>query len=107
MPNWPRTSPTCARPGRASSRLPAQPPPTLLHQDLNLLQRVLRDLAGEATQSIRIDSREQFDALLAFGQEFMPSAVGKLQHYKGERPIFDLYGVDEEIAPRRWADGWT
>jgi Ribonuclease G/E len=75
-----------------------QPPMTLLHQDLNLLQRVLRDLVGEQTQSIRIDSREQFDKLMAFGKEFMPSAATKLQLYKGERPIFDLYAVDEEIA---------
>ena len=73
-------------------------PTSLLHQDLSLLQRVLRDLAGEATQTIKVDSREQFDILLAFGREFMPSATGKLQHYKGERPIFDLFGVDEEIA---------
>ena len=75
-----------------------QPPLTLLHQDLDLLQRVLRDLVGEHTQSIRIDSLEQFQRLRAFGQEFMPAAAGKLQHYKGERPIFDLYAVDEEIA---------
>ncbi|MCB2003826.1 MAG: ribonuclease G [Burkholderiaceae bacterium] len=74
------------------------PPGSLLHQDLSLIQRVLRDLTGESTQSIRVDSREQFDQLMAFGRAFMPSAVGKLQHYKGERPIFDLYGVDEEIA---------
>ena len=73
-------------------------PGSLLHQDLSLLQRVLRDLTGEGTQSIRVDSREQFDILHSFGSEFMPSAVAKLQHYKGERPIFDLYGIDEEIA---------
>ena len=79
----------------ASLRLP---PPSLLHQDLNLLQRVLRDLVGESTQTIRVDSREQFDALHAFGAEFMPQAAKKLQHYKGERPIFDLFSVDEEIA---------
>jgi len=79
----------------ASVRLPAQ---SLLHQDLNLLQRVLRDLVGESTQTIRVDSREQFDALKAFGSEFMPMAAEKLQHYKGERPIFDLYSIDEEIA---------
>ena len=78
-----------------STRLP---PMSLLHQDLSLLQRVLRDLAGEDTQSIRIDSREQFEALQKFGREFMPKAVGKLQLYKGERPIFDLFNVDEEIA---------
>ena len=73
-------------------------PGSLLHQDLSLLQRVLRDLTGEWTQSIKVDSREQFDLLMAFGREFMPSATGKLQHYRGERPIFDLYGIDEEIA---------
>ncbi|MBI5279202.1 MAG: ribonuclease G [Burkholderiales bacterium] len=73
------------------------PPPSLLHQDLNLLQRVLRDLVTDETQSIRIDSREQFMLLEQFGQEFMPSAAARLQLYKGERPIFDLYSVDEEI----------
>ncbi len=79
----------------ASVRLPAQ---SILHQDLSLLQRVLRDLVSEGTQTIRVDSREQFDALKAFGAEFMPMAVEKLQLYKGERPIFDLYSIDEEIA---------
>jgi ribonuclease G len=79
----------------ASTRLPPQ---SLLHQDLNLLQRVLRDMVGEATQTIRVDSREQFDGLKAFGAEFMPMAAEKLHHYKGERPIFDLYSIDEEIA---------
>ncbi|MFM8611067.1 MAG: ribonuclease G [Burkholderiaceae bacterium] len=74
------------------------PPKSLLHQDLSLLQRVLRDIAAEHTHSIRIDSREQFEALRAFGQEFMPAAAAKLQLYKGERPIFDLYSIDEEIA---------
>jgi ribonuclease G len=74
------------------------PPMSVLHQDLNLLQRVLRDLVGESTQSIRIDSKEQFALLKTFGQEYMPAAVPKLQLYKGERPIFDLYSIDEEIA---------
>ncbi len=93
---------TWARIRDAATRLP---PASLLHQDLNLLQRVLRDLVGEGTQTIRLDSREQFEHLLAFGREFMPSAAEKLQHYKGERPIFDLFSIDEEIAragaPRR------
>jgi ribonuclease G len=75
-----------------------QPAKTLLHRDLNLLQRVLRDLVSEGTQSIRIDSKEQFESLLTFGSEFMPSAAEKLQWYKGERPIFDLFSVDDEIS---------
>ncbi|MBE7939310.1 MULTISPECIES: ribonuclease G [Ramlibacter] len=86
---------TWARIRTASTTLP---PGSLLHQDLSLLQRVLRDLVTEQTQNIRIDSHEQFAILQAFGREFMPAAVGRLQHYKGERPIFDLFNIDEEIT---------
>jgi ribonuclease G len=74
------------------------PPGSLLHQDLSLGQRVLRDLAHEHTQAIRVDSRLQFEALQAFGAHFMPQAAQKLVHYSGERPIFDLYNIEEEIA---------
>lgn len=74
------------------------PPGSLLHQDLNLMQRVLRDWVGEATQSIRIDSSEQFRHLSQFGTEYMPGAVSRLEHYKGEKPIFDLYHIDEEVS---------
>ena len=86
---------TWARIKEASLKLPAR---SLLHQDLDLLQRVLRDLVGDHTQTIRLDSMEQFQRLRAFGVEFMPAAAGKLQHYKGERPIFDLYSIDDEVA---------
>src|SRR4029450_1443406 len=86
---------TWARVREAATRLPAT---SLLHQDLSLLQRGLRDLVGETPQTIRIDSHEQFSHLQAFGREFMPQAAERLQLYKGERPIFDLYSIDDEIA---------
>lgn len=79
----------------ASVTLPAK---SMLHTDLNLLQRVLRDLVSDETQSIRIDSHEQYQALAMFGRDYMPVAAEKLQLYKGERPIFDLYNIDEEVA---------
>ncbi len=78
---------------RAHTRAPMQ----LLHQDLGLTERVLRDLSNEATQTIRIDSRQQCDALKRFAETFMPSAGAKLELYQGERPIFDLYGIEDEI----------
>lgn len=71
--------------------------PALLHQDLNLAQRVLRDMADEHTENIRIDSHEQYNALLEFAHVNMPETVDKIQHYSGERPIFDLYNIDYEI----------
>ena len=86
---------TWVRIKQASLRLPAA---SILHEDLSLLQRVLRDMVLEGTQTIRIDSREQFESLKAFAVEFMPATVQRLQLYSGERPIFDLFNIDEEIA---------
>ena len=86
---------TWARIKDAALRLP---PTSVLHQDLSLLQRVLRDMVLENTQSIRIDSREQHDKLTVFATEFMPATLQRLQLHSGERPIFDLFNIDEEIA---------
>ena len=79
-------------------RAMSRPAGSLLHQDLSLAERVLRDIASEGTQSIRIDSKTQYESLRAFGDNYAPGSVAKLEHYRGERPIFDLYNVDEEIA---------
>jgi ribonuclease G len=76
----------------------SKPPGTLLHEDLNLAERVLRDMACDTTQAIRIDSKLQFDALKLFGEAYTPGSASKLELYKGERPIFDLFGIEEEIA---------
>jgi ribonuclease G len=76
----------------------AMPTGSLLHQDLSLAQRVLRDLSNEATHTIRIDSKLQCEALKRFGETYTPGTVAKLDHYKGERPIFDLFGIEEELA---------
>jgi ribonuclease G len=72
-------------------------PAALLYQDLNLSQRVLRDFANEETARILIDSRETFQKVEAFALEFMPAVATRLEHYAGERPLFDLYSVEEEI----------
>ena len=74
------------------------PPKSVVHQDLNLLQRVMRDLVSDQTQSIRLDTQLQYEKLIAFSKEFMPAAAEKLHHYKGERPIFDLFNIDDEIG---------
>jgi ribonuclease G len=71
--------------------------PVQLHHDLTLAQRVLRDLAGQETSRIVLDSRENFQKLSAFAHEFMPQLAPLLSHYTGERPLFDLYAVEEEI----------
>jgi ribonuclease G len=72
-------------------------PPALLYQDLSLAQRVLRDIVSEHTAVVRVDSRENFQKLLAFAQTYMPNVLSRLEHYTGERPLFDLYNVEPEI----------
>jgi ribonuclease G len=72
-------------------------PPKLLYQDLSLAQRVLRDMVSENTAVVRIDSRENHQKLDAFAQAYMPRLRAKLEHYTGERPLFDLYDVESEI----------
>jgi ribonuclease G len=74
-----------------------QPAPRLLFQDLSLAQRVLRDFVHDETSAIQVDSRENFLKLHEFATAFTPSVLTRLQHYTGERPLFDLYGVEEEI----------
>jgi Rne/Rng family ribonuclease len=46
---------------------------------------------------VRVDSRETFDRILDFAGRFMPDLAERVEHYPGERPIFDLYGVEDEI----------
>ncbi len=72
-------------------------PAKLLYQDLSLAQRVLRDMVTKDTASVKVDSRENFQKLTAFAEKYMPQVRGRLEHYTGERPLFDLYNVETEI----------
>jgi ribonuclease G len=72
-------------------------PPTMLYQELSLAQRVLRDFVNPETSRIVIDSRENFQKLTAFAAEYMPIVAPLLFHHTGERPLFDLHGVEDEI----------
>ena len=71
--------------------------PSLLYQDLSLAERVLRDLAGEETTQIRVDSAENYEKLNTFASNYMPNVLGKLTLHRGERALFDLFDVDTEI----------
>ena len=69
----------------------------VVYEDLPLALRALRDLVGNEVEKVRIDSRETYQRALAFAEAFIPEAAGRIEHYPGERPIFDLYGVEDEI----------
>ncbi len=68
-----------------------------IYEDLPLPLRAVRDLMRKEVEQVRVDSREAFDRLTAFARQFMPALAERIEHYSGERPIFDLYGVEDEI----------
>jgi ribonuclease G len=68
-----------------------------IYEDLSLPLRALRDLMRPSVETVRIDSRETLERARAFVQRFMPELANRVEHYSGERPIFDLYGVEDEI----------
>jgi ribonuclease G len=72
-------------------------PLALLYQDLNLSLRVLRDFAHEDTGRIYVDSNETHQAMCHFARLFTPNVVPRLAHYQGERPLFDLHNVEDDI----------
>ena len=69
----------------------------LIHEDLSLPLRVLRDLVTGDVEQILVDSEEDFDAMNEFAETFLPELVSKLERYKRRRPIFDLHGIEDEI----------
>ena len=69
----------------------------LLYQDLNLATRVLRDLVTESTERIIVDSRETHQKMVEFAEKYTRRALTILEQYSGERPLFDLFGAEDEI----------
>lgn len=75
-----------------------KPAPSLLYQDLSLAQRVLRDMVHQTTDAIEIDDEKSYAELVEFAERFVPDVRGHLKLYRGERPLFELHGIEEEIA---------
>jgi ribonuclease G len=71
--------------------------PAPLYQDLTLSLRVLRDFVNDDCERILVDSRENFQKMQAFANEYIQRFSGRVQHYTGDRPLFDLFGVEDEI----------
>ena len=69
----------------------------VVHKDLPLYLRTLRDMVDDDLEKIRVDSRESYCTMMEFAATYVPEVEEKIEHYPGERPIFDLHGVEDEI----------
>jgi len=72
--------------------------PAVVYEDLSLQLRTMRDLINPTIERIRIDSKEAFQQVHNFVKMLVPEVVGRVEYYLGERPIFDLFGVEDEIS---------
>jgi len=71
--------------------------PSAVHSELNLYLRVMRDYVDNEVEKIHIDSKEAYQNMKKFARNFMPEVAKRLYYYPGERPVFDVYGVEEEV----------
>jgi ribonuclease G len=73
-------------------------PGSVVHEDLPLSLRVLRDELSGGVSRVLVDSAREYARMREFAAAFMPEAAGVIELYPGPRPLFDLNGVEEEIA---------
>jgi ribonuclease G len=80
--------------------------PSLVHKDLDLVQRLLRDQLSDDFESIRVDSEEEYQAIVEFVNRIQPRLVRRVKLYTKDQPILEAYGVqteiDKAIKPRVW-----
>jgi len=72
-------------------------PGSIIHEDLPLSIRTLRDMVGKETNLVKVDSRETYQKMTEFARRYIPDMPAKIEHYPGERPLFDLHNIDGEI----------
>jgi ribonuclease G len=73
-------------------------PGTIVHEDLPLPLRILRDELSRDVSRVLVDSADEHARMSAFAAEFMSARAARLELHAGPRPIFDLHGIEEEIA---------
>ena len=74
------------------------PPASLLHQDLSLAQRVLRDMVTPTTNQVLVDSRTVYAELLEWANTYTPSVLERIHHHSSERALFDTANIEDEIV---------
>jgi ribonuclease E len=71
--------------------------PALIYHDLNLIERVLRDQVTDNFSAIWVDSETEYERVLRFLQRFQPSLIRRVKLYTKETPLFEQFGITEEI----------
>lgn len=79
-------------------KLKNAPVPSRVYEDLPLHLRTLRDTHMDSVDKIRVDSGEFFQELINFAEQYNPEMAAKIERYTDDRPLFYMYGVEDEIS---------
>jgi ribonuclease G len=83
-----------------------KPAPLLIHHDLNVVERVLRDQLTTDFKSIWVDNEDAYESVLRFVERFQPALVGRVKLYTRANPMFDEFGITAELEkalrPKVW-----
>jgi Rne/Rng family ribonuclease len=80
--------------------------PALLHRDLNLVERILRDYVSDDFTAIWIDNEEEYGKVVEFVSRFQPKLVNRVKLYTKEQPIFEEFGIQHELDKALRAKVW-
>jgi ribonuclease G len=80
--------------------------PALLHRDLDLVERMLRDYVSDDFTAIWIDSEEEYGKVVEFVSRFQPKLINKVKLYTKETPIFEEFGIQHELDKALRAKVW-
>ena len=83
-----------------------RPAPQLMHHDLDVVQRILRDQLTSAFKTVWVDNETLYESILSFVQRFQPALVSRVKLYTRPAPIFDEFGISSELEkalrPKVW-----
>ena len=80
--------------------------PALIYHDLSLIERILRDQVSENFSSIWVDSQEDYERIVRFLNRFSPNLVRRVKLYTKETPLFEHFGIQEEISKALRSKVW-
>jgi ribonuclease E len=80
--------------------------PALIYHDLNLVERILRDQVSSNFSAIWVDTEQEYERIVRFLNRFQPSLVRRVKLYTKETPLFEHFGIQEEISKALKAKVW-
>ena len=82
---------------RLKKRSQTMSPPALIHKEMEITASIIRDVFADDVERLLVDNRQEYRAIMGYVRQVMPHLKGRVELYKGDTPLFDLYKLEPEI----------